>query len=268
MLKKALEDLKLAKEQQQNKPVLANIEQLIASVGARQSQTYTMQFDGNSCKILMEEAADLTKGLKEILDIAAAEKISNEAECTVLTLDLRMYVTNVKDLLDIFHYVITMCCSFDRQPPEEFQRMKKACKAVGLLWRALSHSVTPKVHIIESRLFLFFEFYGGRTGHLNESPGELAHKDMNVAMRRHSNTAGFHNKLELIKQDELRSRLPAVQRIKSDVRKDHTRDYGEETLTRKKIKCEEQAQSTLTRSAVLDAIIDRVLLSHGHLATY
>ncbi len=231
MLKKALGDLKLAKEQQQNKPVLAKIEQLIACVGARQSQTYTMQFDGNSCKILMEEAADLTKGLQEILDNAAAEKVSNEAECTMLKLDLRMYVTNVKDLLDIFHYVITMCCSFGRQPPEEFQRMKKACKAVGLLWRALGHSVTPKMHIIESRLFLVFEFYGGRTGHLNEGPGELAHKDMNVVMRgRHSNTAGFHNKFELIKQDELRSRLPAVQKIKYDVQKDHTRDYSEETL--------------------------------------
>ena len=265
-LKSTKATFKAAKDAQRNTPVRRQIDDMFNSGGARMTQSYTMQWNGHSCTLVLEFAEEFIAALREILIAAAKLKEPGDAlRCAALELQLGEFLAKLKALWDVYYYINQMMSSFDRQSDAVCDRVERACKAAGLLVRAIGMSVTPKVRSLETTLHQTFRFYEGRTGHLNESPGERVHAKVNSAERHHTNTTKWQDKRDIIDDDAKRADLGAVKSFVANVKQDHTRPQSDATIERKRQKIRTVEEAVAAREAALDMLLDSVFAKFGHL---
>ena len=265
-LKTTKATFKATKDAQRNTPVRRQIDDMFNSGGARMTQSYTMQWNGHSCTLVLEFAEEFIAALWEILIAAAKLKEPGDAlRCAALELQLGEFLEKLKALWDVYYYINQMLSSFDSQSDAVCDRVERACKAEGLLVRAIGMSVTPKVRSLETTLYQTFRFYEGRTGHLNESPGERVHAKVNSAERHHTNTTKWEDKRDIIDDDAKRADLQAVKSIVANVKQDHTRPQSDDTIVRKCQKIRTVEEVAAAREAALDMLLDSVFAKFGHL---
>jgi hypothetical protein len=154
--------------------------------------------------------------------------------------------------------------SFEEQDIVECKRFELACKAIGLVGRAMGLSVTPKNRCVEWRKFLDC---GGRIGHDDESAVERMHATMNAAEHHHANTPGLsvRNKIRA-KNDWNRGLIPEVVEAIDDCKSGSVRNMSNAIQINKRMKMLSEAEAKVLRlAAVVDVLIATVTLEHRHL---
>jgi hypothetical protein len=107
------------------------------------------------------------------------------------------YFEQMRDLMFAMDYVFSECANQHHQSTDEKCLLfEKACKYIGGLWRVfLKISVAPKLHMLESHVWVQMQFFRNLVG---EDPVERWHNKDNQANRLLNNIKTFF-RAELVK---------------------------------------------------------------------
>ena len=264
-LSAAEQELDKARTDQKHTPIRYSIDDVFTSFGIDMSRTYTMQWNGHACHRMLEHSSQIGERIEDIWAAAVDSKQLDDANAAALKVKCSSFMSKMTDIWTVFEYVEQMLGSFEIQDEATFVRFDRACKAIGLLHRALGLSVTPKLHALECYLPVTFRFYGGRIAHFDESPGERIHKVMNTLGRLHANTKGYVQKTDACASTLDRDRLPTVIDLTSAIKEDHIRPQSVATAIKKARIEQVRVLTAAEKLAALDILLDNIFRIHGHL---
>jgi hypothetical protein len=261
----AKQELDKARRDQKFTPIRNSIDELFSSFGIDMSMSYTMQWNGNTCRSVLEHSIQIGERIEDIWAAAVDSKQLDDANAATLKVKCSSFMSKITDIWTVFAYVEQMNGRFEIQDEATFVRYERACKAIGLLHRALGLSVTPKLHALECYLPATFRFYGGRIAHFDESPGERIHKVMNTLGRLHANTKGYVQKTDACASTLDRDRLATVIDLTSAIKEDHIRPQSVATAIKKARIEQVRVVTAAEKLAALDILLDSIFRIHGHL---
>jgi hypothetical protein len=264
-LSAAKQELDKAREDQKYTPIRNSVDDVFSSFGIDMSMSYTMQWNGHACHRMLEHSSQVGERIEEIWAAAVDSKQLDDANAAALKVKCSSFMSKMTDTWTVFEYVEQMLGSFEFQDEATFVRFDRACKAIGLLHRALGLSVTPKLHALECYLPATFRFYGGRIAHFDESPGERIHKVVNTLGRLHANTKGYVQKTDACASTLDRDRLPTVIDLTSAIKEDHIRPQSVATAIKKARIEQVRVVTAAEKLAALDILLDHIFRIHGHL---